>query len=91
MSDKGGGAGVLPSLLAGLNRRLKEKWDSYNRPKSFKRPLSLFVSPRADFAAVAVGNEITVLRKDDNFANPCGFFTSRASLALCFCFIIMLH
>ncbi|KAK9292568.1 hypothetical protein L1049_020542 [Liquidambar formosana] len=38
--------------------------------------ISLFVSPRGERVAVASGNQITILQKDDDYQEPCGIFTS---------------
>ncbi|XP_051138019.1 MAG2-interacting protein 2 [Andrographis paniculata] len=72
---KPGGAGSLLSHLPfrGITQ-LKEKWSEYRQPKRFKRLVSLFVSARGDYVAVASGNQITILRKDNDYQEPVGIF-----------------
>ncbi|GMI71624.1 MAG2-interacting protein 2 [Hibiscus trionum] len=71
-ADKGG---FLSFLSAGGVSRLKEKWIQYKNPKKMQKPVSLFISPRGERVAVAAGNEITILRKEDDYQEPCGSFT----------------
>ncbi|WOK95367.1 MAG2-interacting protein 2 [Canna indica] len=67
--------GLLSYLsLRGVNR-LRERWYEYRRPRSFKRSLSLFVSHGGEHVAVAAGNQITILHRDDDYMEPCGVFT----------------
>ncbi|XP_077221855.1 MAG2-interacting protein 2-like [Tasmannia lanceolata] len=61
----------------GINQ-LKEKWNEYKRPRILRKSESLFISPRGDYIAVVSRNQITILRKDDNYMEPCGIFTSNA-------------
>ncbi|KAK8518348.1 hypothetical protein V6N12_017498 [Hibiscus sabdariffa] len=77
-ADKGG---FLSFLSARGVSRLKEKWIQYKNPKSMKKPVSLFISPRGEHVAVAAGNQITILRKEDDYQEPCGSFTD-SSLVL---------
>ncbi|KAK8560980.1 hypothetical protein V6N13_026415 [Hibiscus sabdariffa] len=77
-ADKGG---FLSFLSARGVSRLKEKWNQYKNPKSMKKPVSLFISPRGEHVAVAAGNQITILRKEDDYQEPCGSFTD-SSLVL---------
>ncbi|KAL4300939.1 hypothetical protein S245_060885 [Arachis hypogaea] len=74
-----GSAGSFRSLLSvrGVSQ-LKEKWTEYNQPKKLRRLVSLFVSPTAKHVAVAAGNRITVLSKDDDYQVPCGIFAGRS-------------
>lgn len=58
--------------------QLKEKWTEYNQPKRLRRLVSLFVSPSAKHVAVAAGNRITILSKEDDYQEPCGIFTRNA-------------
>lgn len=62
--------------MKGLSQ-IKEKWSDYRRPKRLKRWVSLFVSPSGERVAVAAGNQITILQKDDDYQKPCGIFMSR--------------
>lgn len=63
-------------FLKGL-AQLKEKWSAYKEPKKLKRLVSLFVSPKGERVAVAVGNHITILRKDEDYQQPYGTFISK--------------
>lgn len=67
---------VLVAFHEGLNQ-LKEKWNEGKRPRTLSKWALLFVSPRGDYVAVAVRNRITIFRKDDNYMDPCGVFTSK--------------
>ncbi|XWS61376.1 hypothetical protein CRYUN_Cryun07bG0121200 [Craigia yunnanensis] len=80
-ADKGG---FLSFLSARGVSQLKEKWAGYKNPKKLKKPVSLFISPRGERVAVAAGNQVTILRKEDDYQEPCGFFTS-SSLISCTC------
>lgn len=60
--------------------QLKEKWSEYNQPKRLRRLVSLFVSATAKHVAVAAGNRITFLSKEDDYQNPCAIFTSEIYL-----------
>jgi len=40
----------------------------------------LFVSPNAEYVSVTVGNRIIILRKRDDYASPCGVYTSECTL-----------
>ncbi|XAR52174.1 hypothetical protein NMG60_11020104 [Bertholletia excelsa] len=75
--------GVRGSLLSLLSTRgvsqLKEKWRGYRRPRKLRKWISLFISPRAERVAIAVGNQITILQKDDDYQEPCGLFTSSST------------
>ncbi|KAA8544424.1 hypothetical protein F0562_022436 [Nyssa sinensis] len=72
--------GVKGSFLSLLSTRgvgqLKEKWSEYRRPRKLGKLISLFVSSRGEHVAIAAGNQITILQKDDDYQEPCGFFTS---------------
>ena len=65
----------LVSYFEGVSQ-LKEKWTEYNQPKRLRRLVSLFVSATAKHVAVASGNRITILSKEDDYQNPCAIFTS---------------
>ncbi|XP_052190768.1 MAG2-interacting protein 2 isoform X2 [Diospyros lotus] len=75
--------GVKGSLLSLLSTRgvsqLKEKLSGIRRPKKLRRWISLFISPMGKHVAVAVGNQITILQKDDDYQEPCGIFTSSST------------
>ncbi|KAL2927692.1 MAG2-interacting protein 2 [Bienertia sinuspersici] len=68
--------GVLSLLSTRGLTRLKEKLIAQTQPKKSKRLVSLFVSPKGERVAVADGNHITILRKDDDYQQPYGAFTS---------------
>nr|GMD02356.1 MAG2-interacting protein 2 [Ipomoea batatas] len=55
--------------------QLKEKWSNYKHPRRLRKSASLFVSPGGDLVAVASRNQITILRKEDDYQEPCGIFT----------------
>ncbi|XP_057950810.1 MAG2-interacting protein 2 isoform X2 [Malania oleifera] len=59
--------------------QLKEKWREYRNPRKVRKWVSLFISPRGERVAVAVGNQITILQKGDDYREPCGIFTSASS------------
>ncbi|XP_022723138.1 MAG2-interacting protein 2 isoform X1 [Durio zibethinus] len=80
-ADKGG---FLSFLYARGVSQLKEKWAGYKNPKKMKKPVSLFISPRGERIAVAAGNQVTILRKEDDYREPYGIFT-RSSLMSCIC------
>lgn len=42
--------------------------------------VSLFISSTGELVAVAASNQITILQKEDNYAEPCGIFTSKMNL-----------
>ncbi|XP_010272299.1 PREDICTED: MAG2-interacting protein 2 isoform X2 [Nelumbo nucifera] len=68
-----GNKGGLLSLI-GLSQ-LKEKWDKYKNPKRLNKLVSLFISPSGEYVAIAVGSQITILQKGDDYKEPCGSFT----------------
>ncbi|KAK1272141.1 hypothetical protein QJS04_geneDACA006154 [Acorus gramineus] len=67
------------------HEQLKEKWEEYRQPRVSKKRASLFVSPTGEYVAVATGNRITILQKDDNYMEPCGIFTSKDKLTTFVC------
>ncbi|WJX34291.1 hypothetical protein P8452_22417 [Trifolium repens] len=69
--------GSLLSLLSvrGVSQ-LKEKWTEYNEPKRLRKLVSLFVSPTAKYVAVAAGNRITILSKEDDYQQSYAIFNS---------------
>ncbi|KAK3034117.1 hypothetical protein RJ639_034469 [Escallonia herrerae] len=72
-----GAKGSFLSMLTPRGvRQLKEKWREYRHPQKVRKLASLFVSPRGEHVAVASGNQITMLKKDDDYCDPCGVFTS---------------
>ncbi|KAK8658359.1 hypothetical protein V6N13_036567 [Hibiscus sabdariffa] len=80
-ADKGG---FLSFLSARGVSQLKEKWVGSKNPKKLKKPASLIVSPRGERVAVAAGNQVTILRKEDDYLEPFGIFTS-GSIISCTC------
>jgi hypothetical protein len=67
--------------LLGVSK-LKERWTrnsalGWSKKRSRINAALLFVSRNADYVGVAVGNRITVLRKGDGYASPCGVYTSK--------------
>ncbi|KAB2066968.1 hypothetical protein ES319_A09G195300v1 [Gossypium barbadense] len=80
-ADKGG---FLSFLSARGVSQLKEKWIRFKNPKKMRKPVSLFISPRGERVAVAAGNQVTILRKEDDYQEPCGIFTN-SSLVLYAC------
>ncbi|KAM1126998.1 hypothetical protein ACFX2B_041600 [Malus domestica] len=71
-----GSRGSFRSLLSlpGVNQ-LREKWSEYKQPRKLRKLASLFISPRGERVAVASGNQITILQKEDEYSKPCGTFT----------------
>ncbi|XP_010519456.1 PREDICTED: MAG2-interacting protein 2 isoform X2 [Tarenaya hassleriana] len=59
--------------------QLKEKWDEYWHPRKNHKPASLFISAGGELVAVAAGNHVTILRKEDDYRKPFGTFTSSMS------------
>nr|GEW20582.1 MAG2-interacting protein 2 [Tanacetum cinerariifolium] len=59
----------------GLNE-FRERWTKNRHPHKLSKWISMFVSPSGEHVAIAVGNEITILQRDDNYQEPCGIFTS---------------
>ncbi|XP_028806651.1 MAG2-interacting protein 2 isoform X2 [Neltuma alba] len=74
--NEGAKGGLLHLLSVRGVSQLKEKWTEYNQPKRLRRLISLFISPRGKHVAVATGNQITTLSKEDDYREPCGIFTS---------------
>ncbi|XP_061952291.1 MAG2-interacting protein 2-like isoform X2 [Populus nigra] len=62
---------------------IKDKWSDYRNYNSnnsrlatrIKRNLSLFISPRGEYVAVASANQITILSKENEYQQPHGIFT----------------
>ncbi|KAH7668338.1 WD40-repeat-containing domain-containing protein [Dioscorea alata] len=61
--------------LQGL-KQFREKLGGYKKPRTLKRSFSLFVSPGGEHVAIAAGNQIIILQKDDDYMEPCGIFVS---------------
>ncbi|KAB2598829.1 hypothetical protein D8674_001749 [Pyrus ussuriensis x Pyrus communis] len=72
-----GSRGSFRSLLSlpGASQ-LRDKWSEYKQPRKLRKLASLFISPRGERVAVASGNQITILQKEDEYSKPCGTFTS---------------
>ncbi|GMJ00509.1 MAG2-interacting protein 2 [Hibiscus trionum] len=79
--DKGGFLSLLSAR--GLSQ-LKEKWVGSKNQKKIKKPASLIVSPGGERVAVAAGNQVTILRKEEDYLEPFGIFTS-GSIISCAC------
>ncbi|KAH0691659.1 hypothetical protein KY289_019017 [Solanum tuberosum] len=72
-------SGYLSRLLSSSGiAQLKERWRKHGHPTKVRRYASLFVSPRGDLVAVASGNQITILQKDDDYQKPCGVFVCKS-------------
>lgn len=54
--------------------RLWDKWIGSNKPLRIGRSVSLFISSSGERVAVAAGNQITILRKEDDYLDPFGIF-----------------
>ncbi|KAI3981320.1 hypothetical protein MKX01_004584 [Papaver californicum] len=72
--DASAKGGLLSLLSVQGVKRLKEKWDEPKNPKRLMKWMSLFVSSGGEYVAVASGNKITILRKDDDYKEPCDIF-----------------
>ena len=44
------------------------------------KEVSLFTSSNGEHIAVASGNQITLLQREDNYMSPCGIFIGKFSL-----------
>ncbi|RAL51486.1 hypothetical protein DM860_010988 [Cuscuta australis] len=64
--------------------QIKEKWSTYKLPKRSRKFASLFVSPGGDLVAVATGNRITILKKEDDYQEPRGIFTCENNTTILF-------
>ncbi|XP_042447126.1 MAG2-interacting protein 2-like [Zingiber officinale] len=53
----------------------KERWYQYRRSRAVNKKVSLIVSSGGEHVAVAVGNQISIFHKDDDYMNPCGVYT----------------
>ncbi|KAI3924574.1 hypothetical protein MKX01_038014 [Papaver californicum] len=73
--------GLLSLLSVQGVKRLKEKWDERKNPRRPKKWMSLFVSSGGEYVAVASGNKITILQKNDDYKVPCGIFIGHDKLA----------
>jgi hypothetical protein len=65
--------------------QLKEKWTEYNEPKRLRKLVSLFVSPTAKYVAVAAGNRITILSKEDDYQQSYAIFNSKIFFGMLAC------
>lgn len=61
-------------LIRAVVGRLRDKWIGYNQTQRIGRSVSLFISPSGERVAVAAGNQITILRKEDDYLDPFGIF-----------------
>ncbi|KAG8381104.1 hypothetical protein BUALT_Bualt06G0087500 [Buddleja alternifolia] len=71
--QSGGALSGKEMIVVGITQ-LKEKWSEYRQPRRLRRLVSLFVSARGDYVAVASGNQITILQKDNDYQEPVGSF-----------------
>lgn len=69
---------------------LRERWTTNRHPHKLSKWISMFVSPSGEHVAIAVGNEITILQRNDNYQEPCGIFTSKISENFRMLFILQL-
>ncbi|KAJ4712400.1 MAG2-interacting protein 2 [Melia azedarach] len=53
--------------------KFKEKWSRYRQLRKIKKRLSLFISPRGEHVAMAVGNQIIVSRRMMTSTNLAAF------------------
>ncbi|KAI3740580.1 hypothetical protein L2E82_31048 [Cichorium intybus] len=69
---------LIPLLLLlsceGLSE-FREKWTTNKHQQNLSKWISMFISPSGKHVAIAVGNEITILQRDDNYQEPCRIFT----------------
>ncbi|XP_047324264.1 MAG2-interacting protein 2 [Impatiens glandulifera] len=77
--NEAGNRGFLSLLSRSGVGQLKEKWSGYRNKKKLRKWVSLFVSPRGERVAVAMGSQITILNKNDDYHEPQGTFTSSNS------------
>ncbi|KAG0502427.1 hypothetical protein HPP92_002499 [Vanilla planifolia] len=67
-------SGMLFYLTIQGAKQLKQKWNEYWRPRMSKRKMAIFVSPEAEHVALAIGNQVVILQKDDDYMEPCGTY-----------------
>ncbi|XP_047972241.1 MAG2-interacting protein 2 [Salvia hispanica] len=75
----GDGGGLLSYLPFRGITKLKEKWSAYRQPRRSRRLVSLFVSASGDYVAVAYGNQITILQKENDYQEPVGILTCESA------------
>lgn len=75
-SNEVGARSLLSLLLPRGIIRFKERWSEYRKPKKLRRYAFMFVSPTAEYVAVAVGSQITIFHKGNNYQEPTGTFIS---------------
>ncbi|XP_022971815.1 MAG2-interacting protein 2 isoform X2 [Cucurbita maxima] len=68
-----GSKGSFLSLFR-IGGRLRDKWIGYNQRQRIERSVSLFISSSGERVAVAAGNQITILRKEDDYLDSFGIF-----------------
>ncbi|PKA60686.1 hypothetical protein AXF42_Ash006320 [Apostasia shenzhenica] len=76
------GGGLLSYLSARGAKQLQQKWREYWKPRVCKKNMVLFVSPDGEHIAVAVGNQVVMLQKGDNYMEPCGIYISNDRISL---------
>ncbi|KAD4584211.1 hypothetical protein E3N88_21812 [Mikania micrantha] len=62
----------------------REKWTTNRHPQKLSKWTSIFVSPSGEHVAIAIGNAITILHRDDNYQEPCGIFASNSPVTFMF-------
>ncbi|CAN6452195.1 unnamed protein product [Victoria cruziana] len=81
-SEGGGGWGIYSFLASRGLKKLRDKWGNYALPKSLKKEMSLFISPKSEYVAVAARNQIRVFHKDEKYMEPCGFYSASNKLSI---------
>ncbi|KAL4557204.1 hypothetical protein LXL04_035377 [Taraxacum kok-saghyz] len=73
--NEGTKGGFLRFLSTQGLSEFREKWTTNKNPQKLTKYISMYVSPSSEHVAIAVGNTVTILQRDDNYQNPCGIFT----------------
>lgn len=73
--NEGTKGGFLRFLSTQGLSEFREKWTTNKHQQNLSKWISMFISPGGEHVAIAVGNEITILQRDDNYQEPCGIFT----------------
>ncbi|CAH9075746.1 unnamed protein product [Cuscuta epithymum] len=76
--------GASGSYLSRGIAHIKEKWSNHKPSKRSRKCASLFVSAGGDLVAVATRNQITILRKEDDYQEPRGVFTCENNVVFMF-------
>ncbi|KAF3779985.1 MAG2-interacting protein 2 [Nymphaea thermarum] len=80
-TSEGGGWGISSFLSSQGLKKLQEKWGNHAFPKSLKE-MSLFISPKSEYVAVAARHQIRLFHKDDKYMEPCGFYSGFDKLSI---------